>query len=351
MGIPPFGGKYLKFSDHQNIIVKRLRYQSGKIRKKIQYLIYGVWCFYWVFRFRPDWIYASDCMVTPIALLIKLFTGNKMVYHEHDSVFRDESHTRFMNLILGCRDKLAKKVEVVVLPQAERVKEFRRKISQSINPLCVWNCASKSEIFTVKINESKGTLKLIYFGSINNSRLPLTILDAMALINQKITLDVIGYETIGSIGYLKQYEDHAGKLGLSKNFIYRGSMDRESALRLLSQYDLGICFMPMKSDDINMRYMVGASNKPFDYLSQGLPVMVNSSPDWKKFYADPGFGLSCNPECEKDIAKVFDYCLKNKDRLSNMGNLGQNKVKADWNYESQFEPVFQKMQEAKLIKY
>jgi hypothetical protein len=46
--------------------------------------------------------------------------------------------------------------------------------------------------------------------------------------------------------------------------------------------------MPKQSEDINMRHMVGASNKPFDYMASGLPLLVTDLPEWAATFVEPG---------------------------------------------------------------
>ena len=54
--------------------------------------------------------------------------------------------------------------------------------------------------------------------------------------------------------------------------------------------------MPKKSEDINMQNMVGASNKPFDYMACGLPLLVTDLPEWTSTFVEPGYARACNPD-------------------------------------------------------
>ena len=38
--------------------------------------------------------------------------------------------------------------------------------------------------------------------------------------------------------------------------------------------------------DINLNYMTGASNKPFDYMACGLALLVCDLSDWKQMYVE-----------------------------------------------------------------
>lgn len=114
-------------------------------------------------------------------------------------------------------------------------------------------------------------------------------------------------------------------------------------LREVQFYDLGLSFMPKKSSDINMRYMAGASNKPFDYLSQGIGVIVSNLPEWEELYVDAGYAISCDCDSIDSMVAAFSYCLLHKEEVRMMGENGRTRVKSEWNYEHQFQPVLRKM--------
>lgn len=85
--------------------------------------------------------------------------------------------------------------------------------------------------------------------------------------------------------------------------------------------------------------MVGASNKPFDYLACGLPILTNDSKDWVDFFEKKGLGKSCNPESVESIAQAIRELLADTDQLCNMRKRGLEKISTEWNYEAQFAPI------------
>ena len=85
LGTGARGAGKLEFSAHPNIQVKRWRFVEGGVLQKIHYILFGLWCCGYALMWRPNWIYASDPLICPIALVIQRITGAKLVYHEHDS--------------------------------------------------------------------------------------------------------------------------------------------------------------------------------------------------------------------------------------------------------------------------
>jgi glycosyltransferase involved in cell wall biosynthesis len=89
--------------------------------------------------------------------------------------------------------------------------------------------------------------------------------------------------------------------------------------------------------------MSGASNKAFDYLACGLPVLVSDLPDWRRMYVDTGVGLACDPDDPASIAAALQWFLDHPDKVRAMGERGRQRVLAEWNYEAQFAPVLSRL--------
>jgi glycosyltransferase involved in cell wall biosynthesis len=57
-------------------------------------------------------------------------------------------------------------------------------------------------------------------------------------------------------------------------------------------------------------------------------------------YVDPGYGLACDPEEPESIAQALNWFLEHPEKMRNMGEKGRKRILEEWNYESQFDPVF-----------
>jgi glycosyltransferase involved in cell wall biosynthesis len=101
--------------------------------------------------------------------------------------------------------------------------------------------------------------------------------------------------------------------------------------------------MPVESGDINMRFMVGASNKPFDYLAVGLALVVTRLPEWEEAFVKPGYAVSCDPSDGRSIAAALAPLVADPARGRAMGRAGRARIEADWNYEAQFRPVLERL--------
>jgi glycosyltransferase involved in cell wall biosynthesis len=214
--------------------------------------------------------------------------------------------------------------------------------------LTVWNCPIRGEIQQPKQGKNGDQkLTLFYHGSIVPSRLPLDIIRAMAQLPEEIKLRIAGYETIGHRGYLSALRHTAAEYGLENRLEFLGAIPQRADLLIrCREANVGLALMPLQSADANELTMLGASNKPFDYIACGLALLVSDLPDWTKLYVANGFGRSCDPDDPKSIAAAIRSFIEHPLETRAMGQRGQARIAQDWNYETQFEPVLQRLRQS-----
>ena len=189
-----------------------------------------------------------------------------------------------------------------------------------------------------RANGGRG-LKLLYHGSIVPERVPYALIEALARLPEEVTLDLTGYETVGSSGYLKKLRDLANTRNVTSRLAINGAVSRRALMGECTRFDVGIALIPRKTSDANFLSMTGASNKPFDYLACGLPVLVSDLPDWREMFVQPGYGLACDPSDPSSIAAAVLTLYEDPVQMRAMGELGRQRILSEWNYESQFQGV------------
>jgi glycosyltransferase involved in cell wall biosynthesis len=89
--------------------------------------------------------------------------------------------------------------------------------------------------------------------------------------------------------------------------------------------------------------MVGASNKPFDYLARGLALLVSDVPAWRATYVERGLGRCCDPGDPDSVAQAIRWFAERPAEARAMGERGRRQVADEWNYERQFAPVLEQL--------
>ena len=319
----------------------RLVSRAGRgIVQKLQYARFLLVCAYHILTWRPDWVYASDTFAAPIGVVGRI-AGVRVIYHEHDAP-TDPSPTVFIRLILRARRMLLGLATILVTPNEERSSAMSAEAGGR-TVLTVWNCPSRSEVQGIRHAIPNGALKLVYHGSIVPGRPPIAIVDAMARANDHVELHVTGYETQGSRGYTADIMRRARERGIGDRVFIGGAVPREELLVRASRCDLGLCFMPADNANFNEARMAGASNKAFEYLACGVPIVVSDLPDWRRIFVDREVAWACDPSDVEGMTELLGTASADRLQLRRMGERGRELIIKEWNYETQFAPVVRAM--------
>jgi glycosyltransferase involved in cell wall biosynthesis len=339
LGITALGASGLTFPPHPNVTIRQLPFCQPGLRQKIHYVIYGIWALLWVVRWRPQWLYASDLLACPITLVLSMIPGLRVIYHEHDSPGR-ESDSMLHDATIWCRKRLAARAACCIVPNDLRAARFREE-HPGASVYCVWNCPGREEIAPASSRRHDPEFWALYHGSITPARLPQSVLHAMAMLPAVVKLRIIGYQTIGHRNYLTDFVEEAHRFGLSERLHVVGTLpNRKQLLEWCTRADVGLSLMPLESSDLNERTMAGASNKTFDYLSQGVPVLVSDSQEWRSMFVVAGYGLACQPHDPRSIAAALGWLFEHREQGCEMGERGRQRIAREWNYETQFAKAY-----------
>src|SRR5262249_1022509 len=116
------GIESLRFPPHSRIEVRQMAYCPPGWRQKAHYVRFALWALWWTLRWRPHWIYTSDLLSSPAALLLSFLPSVRVVYHEHDSPASKGS--LFVRLSMYARRMLAHRAKMCVLPNRKRAERF-----------------------------------------------------------------------------------------------------------------------------------------------------------------------------------------------------------------------------------
>jgi glycosyltransferase involved in cell wall biosynthesis len=340
LGIGAFGDlNSLRFRSYPRIEVRQLQFCTAGWKQKLHYAWFCMWCLAWALWWRPQWVYASDVLACPPALLLSWVLRLRIVYHEHDSDGRATS--MFMQLCIRARRACARRASICVLPNAHRAERFKVHNRPKKSVKVVWNCPELREVAATPNGKTGTGLRVLYHGNVSPVLLPLTVIEALALLPEDVSLTIVGYETIQ--GYTQALLARAEQLGVRGRVHCLGPMSRFDLMETCATCHVGLALIPLTNDNANLQALTGASNKSFDYLACGLAVLVSDLPDWREMFVEPGYGLSCNPGDPVTIAAALRRFYEHPGDSMLMGEQGRKRILAEWNYEAQFQPVLQEL--------
>lgn len=336
-GTAAVGTARLEFPKHPGIVVRRLGYCRAGWKQKLHYGWFCLWSLAWAVRWRPGWVYASDLLACPPAWLVSVLVRAEALYHEHDSP-SSTAIGPFARIAHWARKKLAHRARLCILPNALRARHFAETTGCS-NVAVIWNCPSLREVFPAKNGNVSGVFRLYYHGNLSRQLIPETVVHALAMLPADVRLDLVGYETAGNIGYVSRLLELAASVGIRQRIEFHGALPRFELLSLCREADVGIALVPDDGRDINSRGMSGASNKVFDYLACGVPLLVADEPQWREMLVEPGYAAACDPGDPQSIAAAIRRLYDEPAKAHAMGEGGRRRILAEWNYEGQFQPA------------
>src|SRR3989338_1666685 len=193
------------------------------------------------------------------------------------------------------------KTELELLPFYKKIKDkphylFREFLDKNLVQECDRN---------IKLSKKDGKIHLVYVGGLYLKTLPS--IESFWDFYPKITAQKIHLHI-----YSKQPEEIVKKLEEIERrdsyFHYEGFMEHDALIKDIPKYDYGIHLFGggmLKKVDLNVAF----SNKNYDYLSAGLPIIVSNNLEaTNEFVTNNKIGFSIEYE---DLLKLKDKVVNN----------------------------------------
>ncbi len=244
----------LRFPPHPRITLRYALDASSGWRLRLHYVWFAAWVLCWTLRWRARWVYASDLLSCPIALVLGLVPGLRILYHEHDEPALRRGPIAWAQRTI--RRLLGRRADLRVLPNAERARFFEHTISSGKPVMQVWNCPSITEVARPRTPATAAAdvgavVRVVYSGSVTPERLPIAFLEAMASMRGRLRLRVVGYTTIGFPHYLEQLRRTARELDIDEDVELVGVLPRHRLQEVWDEADVGLALNPMEFPNNN----------------------------------------------------------------------------------------------------
>jgi glycosyltransferase involved in cell wall biosynthesis len=161
-----------------------------------------------------------------------------------------------------------------------------------------------------------GPRELIFTGSITRERGIIEVIKALELLGPdiKVVLTVAGH-----------YHDERLRSELEglpgfKKTEFLGWLSFEDMIKRVINADAALmCF----HSDPNIDSAVERSNKLYEFMAMGIPIIISELPEWAAVINEVGCGLTVNPHDPSDIADKLNYLLRNPVEAQSMGLKGR----------------------------
>jgi glycosyltransferase involved in cell wall biosynthesis len=180
---------------------------------------------------------------------------------------------------------------------------------------------------------SRNARVLLIQGCISDINYVRQLIKALAFLPQDSVLVLLGWSNEDFISDIYRL---AASLNLRKRVVYIPPVPYNELFSYTIGSYLGIAFY--KAVDSNRLYNAGASNKLFEYLSLGVPVVTNDTPAFREVVGD-GVAYFADPDSAEAIAGTINSALLDREgylkRKGEARAMHLNKL----NFEKQFTGV------------
>ncbi|NKQ41717.1 MAG: glycosyltransferase family 4 protein [Sulfurovum sp.] len=287
--------------------------------------------FYKAKKLQPKVIHCHDTLVLPLGVMVKAFTGAKLIYDAHEL----ESDRNGLTKILGKLTLFAEKALwryvdalIVVSPSIEKwyMENIGDKYSEIVlnSPVLEKEESSKEssylrEYFSIP-KESK---IFLYVGGLVHGRGIELLTDAFRVSDIKSSLVFLGYGTLS---------DELKEIASSSSNIYvHDAVPHEEVVPVAKSADIGLCLI----QNVSLSDYYCLPNKLFEYCFAEIPVLASDFPDISATVKKYNLG-KCT---ELNSASIYE-AIKEFENMEVLENIDINKL-----YELSWEA-----QEDKLIK-
>jgi glycosyltransferase involved in cell wall biosynthesis len=273
-----------------------------------------------------------------LPLLRILRPGTRFIYDVHenyaDAIMSEEKHwipkrlkpfiAGFCNGVEKCISHFADLVVVAAPDIGHRFKHHRTVVVRNFAPM---HCLSAA-IADAPAKKS-GPIEFVYTGSLTRTRGIIEIVKAITLLpcDPPITIKMTGWFHDSSLR--KEVEALEG----FKRLHFLGRLNRYGEMldQIAGARGALVCFHP----DPNLDNAVERSNKLFEYMGMGIPLVISNIPGWADMITENRCGLLVDPMNPSDIAEKLLYLATHPDEAAALGENGRAAVMRQFNWNTE----------------
>lgn len=298
----------------------------------------SVWQVYKLARREAAAIYhLHDPELIPVGLLLSA-SGRRVVYDAHEDLPKDvlekpwipRKLRSFISILADAFESAACRCFAAVVTADEKISErlnYTRK-----HPITLNNYPLASEFKGSNAFYESGSVSnvLVSFGGLHIFRGAHPMVDALGLLPERLPVKlVLG----GSSESPLLYQELSTKLGW-RRIDYRGQLTRSQMLSELSHSFAAIVLFGRALNTDSVR-----SNRLYEALAAGVPVITPNFGDWKPFVEGNRCGLTVNPEDPQEIAGAIQWLFSHPEEAAEMGKNGRELFLREFNWEREGEKL------------
>jgi glycosyltransferase involved in cell wall biosynthesis len=274
-----------------------------------------------------------DVELVPVGLLLRL-RGNRVVYDIHEDYPRDMLSKYYLpgwlrtpigKAVEALENFAARRFSALVITTPHIAQRFQHLNEQVVT---VQNFPVLGEVADCvsEVPWQQREAAVAYIGNITIVRCIREMIHAIDLLpeNSGAELRLAGNYSPESL------RNELAALPGWKRVRELGYLNRKEVKRALSRVKAGLVLFRPEPNYVN-----AYSNKMFEYMAAGIPVIASDFPLWREIVQEPGCGILVNPLDPQAIADAIEYVLNNPQEAQAMGHRGRRAVEERYNWENE----------------
>lgn len=285
---------------------------------------------------RADIYHIHDPELIPLGLCFRIM-GKAVIQDVHDDLpkqiadkhYIKKQYRQFLSASMSAFESLTLRFFSAIVIAVPFMQTRFAKINPRVRVIC--NFPLLSEFGTVS-PDRKQFNTVCYVGGITKVRGIIELVKAMEHTDARLLL-------AGSFDPPTLLDEVKGLSGWSK-VEYRGFLDREGIIDLLSEANIGIVTMHP-----NANYLDSIPIKMLEYMGSGLAVIASDFPNWQTIFGKLNCVRFVDPLSPQDIAKAINDLISDTQSSQEMGKRGRSAILNGLNWESQTRVLLDLYQE------
>ena len=252
----------------------------------------------------PSHIHCHDLCSLLAGVWAKRKLKGKLIFDAHELM--PESLWGYKEAVWNWIEKRCiKHCDAIIMPEENRIQYFKRKYANIPEPLLLPNAPRRSEIPAESLNLfrhiypiRKDQKIVLYTGLMAGLRHIEDLIDSMTLCSEEFVLIAMGRS-------FKNYDNvltaKIKNLGLADRVFLHKPVPSAEILRYMASCDIGTAFY--RNTDVNNYYC--ASNKLFEYIALGKPVLTNNYPGLLETVERFGQGICLAEVSARRLAEAY----------------------------------------------
>ena len=282
-------------------------------------------------KLKPSVVHCHDLPTLIIGYCVGRILKVTIVYDSHE-LYYDRNFPLIIYKAWYYIEKfLIKRIDYLIVENDSRGKVMQNRYniqdSISIRNCQYLNLLKNNKFLREKLGLNDKNKIIIYQGVVSKERGLEIAIQMMQYLPQYYVLVIVGFGEYNVI-----LNEKLAKLSISNIFLL-GGVSLNELPKYTSSADIGVSFI----QNVNLNHYYALSNKIFEYLSAGLPVVFSDFPEMKKIIIDNEVGFVVDETNPKEAALAVKKILSNPSLYKTMSYNAKNIVKNrfNWEFESQ----------------